>query len=75
MSFEVDDKSPPGSWKSEMQAAPWGYGQSQLKKVEDALTSLRMRGLWSEASIISMEIKTLRDELEALRNSDRGQDV
>lgn len=59
-----DDKSP-----------PLGYGQSQNKRVEDALSGLRMRGLWTEASVLSMEIKTLRDELEVLRNSNRGQDV
>lgn len=65
----IDDVSPPGAWKDEMKAAPWGYGQAQHKKVEDALSALRMRGLWSEASILSLEIKTLRDELESLRNS------
>lgn len=65
----IDDQSPPGAWKDEMSAAPWGYGQTQNKKVEDALTALRMRGLWTEASILSLEIKTLRDELEALRNA------
>ena len=65
----IDDESPPGAWKEEMKAAPWGYGQTQNKKVEDALASVRLRGMWQEASILSLEITTLRRELEALRNS------
>jgi hypothetical protein len=65
----IDDESPPGAWKEEMKAAPWGYGQTQNKKVEDALASMRLRGLWQEASILSLEITTLRREVEALRGS------
>ena len=65
----IDDESPPGAWKEEMKAAPWGYGQTQNKKVEDALASMRLRGMWQEASILSLEITTLRREVEALRDS------
>lgn len=60
----VDDESPPGAWKEEMKAAPWGYGQSQLKKVEEALNNVRKAGLWDEARILALEIKTLQMELE-----------
>jgi hypothetical protein len=65
----IDDESPPGAWKEEMKAAPWGYGQTQNKKVEDALASIRLRGMWQEASVLSLEITTLRREVEALRDS------
>lgn len=60
----VDDESPPGAWKEEMKAAPWGYGQSQLKQVEEALNNVRKAGLWDEARILSLEIRTLRMEIE-----------
>ena len=60
----VDDESPPGAWKEEMKAAPWGYGQSQLKQVEQALNNVRKAGLWDEARILSLEIRTLRMEIE-----------
>lgn len=60
----IDDESPPGAWKEEMKAAPWGYGQSQLKKVEEALNNVRKAGLWDEARILTLEIKTLQMELE-----------
>lgn len=65
----IDNKSPPGAWGTEMKAAPWGYGQTQNKKVEDALASMRLRGMWQEAAILSLEITTLRREVEALRGS------
>lgn len=61
----IDDKSPPGAWQNEMKAAPWGYGQSQLKKVEEALNNVRKAGLWDEARILSLEIRTLQMELES----------
>jgi len=60
----VDDESPPGAWKEEMKAAPWGYGQSQAKNVEQALNNVRKAGLWDEARILSLEIRTLRMEIE-----------
>lgn len=60
----IDDESPPGAWKEEMKAAPWGYGQSQLKKVEEALNNVRKAGLWDEARILSLEIRTLQVEIE-----------
>jgi hypothetical protein len=60
----VDDESPPGAWRDEMKAAPWGYGQSQLKQVEEALNNVRKAGLWDEARILSLEIRTLRMEVE-----------
>lgn len=60
----VDDESPPGAWKDEMKAAPWGYGQSQLQKVEHAINNVRKAGLWDEAHILALEIRTLRMEIE-----------
>ncbi len=67
--MSVDDKSPPGAWANEMRAAPWGYGQSQAKNVEQALNLIRRAGLWDEAKILAMEIKVLQMEVDDLRGS------
>lgn len=58
-----DNESPPGSWKKELSAAPWGYGQNQNQKVRDALASVRQRGMWTEASVLETEITTLKAEI------------
>lgn len=71
MSVTYDNESPPGSWKEEMSAAPWGYGQTQQKQVEQALNNIRRAGLFNEATVISLELTTLRNELEALRGDRR----
>ena len=71
MSVTYDDKSPPGAWKSEMSAAPWGYGQSQQKQVDQALNNIRRAGLFDEATVITLELNTLKSELEALRGNRR----
>lgn len=64
----IDNQSPPGAWKNEMKAAPWGYGQSQDKKVQFALAEIRSHGMWNEAAVLEQEIVTLKAELELLRN-------
>jgi hypothetical protein len=58
-----DNESPPGSWKKELSAAPWGYGQNQNQKVRDALAAVRQRGMWTEASVLETEITTLKAEI------------
>lgn len=65
----VDNESPPGSWKDEMDRMPWRF--SQQVKVEEALKTIRQSGLWNEATVLALEIKTLRDELEAARGNTR----
>ena len=62
----VDNQSPPGAWKDEMKAAPWGYGQSQQMLVERSLENIRRAGLSNEATVLSLELLTLRNELEYL---------
>ena len=62
----VDNVSPPGAWKSEMERMPWKF--SQQAKVEQALASIRGAGFQLEANILAMEITTLKSELELLRN-------
>ena len=69
MSVTYDDKSPPGAWKEEMKAAPWGYGQTQQQQIERALQNIRRAGLSDEATVILLEIVTLRNELETLRDN------
>ena len=69
MSVTYDNKSPPGAWKDEMKAAPWGYGQTQQKQVDQALNNIRRAGLFDEATVITLEIVTLRNELETLRDN------
>lgn len=71
MSVTYDDKSPPGAWKDEMKAAPWGYGQTQQQQIERALQNIRRAGLSDEATAILLELNTLKGELEALRGNRR----
>ena len=63
----IDNESPPGSWKAEMERAPWGYGQSQAQQVQFALAEIRQRGLWDIAEVLEKEIKTLQAEVAYLR--------
>lgn len=63
----VDNESPPGSWKDEMERMPWRF--SQQVKVDEALLTIRKSGLWHEATVLALEIKTLREELEAARGN------
>jgi hypothetical protein len=67
----IDDQSPPGAWKDEMNAAPWGYGQSQQKRVERSLENIRRAGMFDEATVLSLELNTLKTELEVLRGNRR----
>lgn len=62
----IDNVSPPGAWKSELERMPWKY--SQQAKVEQALASIRSAGFQLEANVLAMEITTLKSELELLRN-------
>ena len=64
----IDNESPPGAWKNEMAAAPWGYGQSQNQKVGFALAMIREHHLWEEAAVLEQEIITLKSELESVRH-------
>ena len=59
-SMTIDNESPAGAWANELKAAPWGYGQQRSLTVEQALASVRMRGLWHEAAILANEINQLR---------------
>ena len=61
----IDDKSPPGAWKTEIERMPWKF--SQQAKVEQALTAVRQAGLVVEATVLALEIKTIKDELKTLR--------
>ena len=70
-SMIVDNLSPPGAWKDELKAAPWGYGQSQQKRVERSLENIRRAGLFDEATVLLLELNTLKTELEALRGDRR----
>jgi len=63
----IDNQSPPGAWKDEMKAAPWGYGQTQQSQVDRALQNIRRAGLSDEATVISLELLTLMNELEYQR--------
>jgi hypothetical protein len=62
----IDNQSPPGAWADELKAAPWGYGQERDWRIDNALASVRMRGLWSEASVLANEINALKAEIARL---------
>ena len=61
----IDNESPPGAWKTEMERMPWKF--SQQAKVEQALAAVRQAGLIVEATVLALEIKTIQDELKTLR--------
>jgi hypothetical protein len=63
-----DDVSPPGAWKEEMERAPWAFGQRQGDRVVNAFVAMRRMGLHDEATLLELEIKTLRNEIEYLLN-------
>lgn len=56
----IDNTSPPGSWANEMRAAPWGYGQRQIKRIEDVIHTMRQAGLWAEANFVLLELAKAR---------------
>lgn len=62
----IDDESPPGAWKTEMERIPWRY--SQQVKVEKALAEIRSAGFVNEAIVLAQEITALKAELHHLRN-------
>jgi len=62
----TDNVSPPGAWKEELKAAPWGYGQERDWRINNALANVRMRGLWTEASTLANEINALKAEIARL---------
>ena len=62
----IDDKSPPGSWKAEMERMPGKY--SQQAKVGKAMAENRNAGLVNEATVLAQEITVLKAELHHLRN-------
>jgi len=62
----IDNQSPPGSWKSEMERAPWAYGQQQDRNVVFALAAIRQRGMWDEAAILQQKIIGLEAEIERM---------
>ena len=66
----VDNDSPPGSWRDEMERMPWKY--SQQVKIEEALATLRKSGFTLEANLFAQEINVLKAELESLRNKNNG---
>jgi hypothetical protein len=63
-----DDVSPPGAWKEEMERAPWAFGQRQGDRLTNAFVAMRRLGLYEEATLLELEIKTLRNEIEYLLN-------
>ena len=52
----IDNESPPGAWKAELERAPWAYGQIKPPTVKEVLWTLRKLGLSVEADIIAAEL-------------------
>lgn len=61
----VDDISPPGAWKDELDRMPWRY--SQQVRIDNALAALRQSEFQTEASLLAQEINVLKAEIEHLR--------
>ena len=66
----IDTESPPGAWETEMARMPWRY--SQQVKVDEALAAIRQAGFALEATVLALEIKTLKDELQSIRPDGRA---
>ena len=62
----IDNQSPPGSWKEELDRAPWAYGQHQDKGMAFALAKIRQAGLWHEAALLHQRIVSLEAEIERM---------
>jgi hypothetical protein len=54
----IDDESPPGAWKREMEKLPWAFGQKREPSVTEILTRMRAHGLDVEADIIARLLAT-----------------
>ena len=65
----IDNVSPPGAWRDEMERMPWRY--SQQVKIDETLAAIRKAGLALEANLLALEITKLKNELEALRGNRR----
>jgi hypothetical protein len=52
----IDNESPPGAWKAELERAPWAYGQRKPPTVQEVLWTLRKCGFSVEADIIAAEL-------------------
>ena len=63
VSIKDDDEA----FELEMAAAPWGYGQDRNPKLDMALAAVRLRGMWAEASVISLELISLNAEIARLK--------
>ena len=61
----VDNISPPGAWRTELDRR--GFKSDQDMRIDDAMATIRMRGLWTEAAILSTEIAALKAEIYHLK--------
>ncbi len=60
----IDNESPPGAWKAELERAPWAYGQIKPPTVKEVLWTLRKLGLSVEASLQPRWPKRMRPRLK-----------
>ena len=61
----VDNISPPGAWRTELDRR--GFKSDQDMRIDDAMATIRMRGLWTEAAILTAEIAALKAEIYRLK--------
>jgi len=59
----IDNESPSGAWKTEMERMPWKFQQEE--SVGAALSQLRLRGMSKEADILTQKINAQQAELES----------
>lgn len=52
----IDNESPAGAWKTELERAPWAFGQIKPPTVKEVLWTLRKCGFSVEADIIAAEL-------------------
>jgi len=67
----IDNVSPPGAWKAELERAPWAYGQIKPPTVKEVLWTLRKLGLSVEADIIAAALAQAdASKAETVKNTD-----
>jgi hypothetical protein len=58
----IDNDSPAGAWKAELERAPWAYGQRKTPTLQEVLWTLRKCGFSVEADIIAAEVAKSKAE-------------
>ena len=69
----IDNESPAGAWKTELERAPWAFGQIKPPTIKEVLWTLRKCGFSVEADIIAAALAQAdASKAETVKNTDPG---